>query len=432
MTGPLALRLPPPLATLLAARLPQLADEVLSAVAREVPAYARLLEGAVGRGVRTGVQSALRRFLSLGTPDPGDAGREVYTELGRGEARVGRSLDALLAAYRTGARVAWSRLAELGLQAGLPARDLVQMAGAVFAYIDELSAASAEGFAAEQSLLAGDRERRLRALGHLLLSDAPPWQVQEAATVAGWPPPGTLAAVLVPRPLGRELLARWDERTLLAAEDEAGGTALLLLPDLDGPGQRERLDRLLAGTRAVVGLPQPWREARRSAELVRRAAATAPAAATVPAAATAPAAATVPAAATAAAAANDASRSAAAPLHVEDVLGTLVVGADPLALAELTARRLAPFSGLTPRGRERLLATLRAWLAHQGDQKAVAAELHVHPHTVRYRLGLLREVLGGDLDHPLRRFELALVLLPGVPDVSARPAAGPVRATRVG
>ncbi len=387
MTGPLSLSLPGPLAAQLAEELPSLAGEVLSAIAREVPAYARPLEGEFGAGVRRGVQLALARFLQLtaespeGDEDVAARGREVYTELGRGEARVGRSLDALLGAYRTGARVAWARLARLGLDAGLPATELVELAGAVFAYIDELSAASAEGFTAEQARLSGDRERRSRALAQLLLSDASARELAAAAAVAGWLPPATLTAVLVPVAAGHEVAGRWDPRSLVAAEDDPAGTgagpwALLLLPDVDGPGQRERLDRLLSGRPCVVGLPRPWSEVRHSVALVRRAAA-----------------------------------GAGPGVHrVEDVLAGLVVGADPLALQELATRRLAPFDALTAGSRTRLLATLRAWLAAQGDRSAVAAELGVHPQTVRYRLGLLREVLGEDLDDPARRFELALVL----------------------
>ncbi len=383
MTGPLSLRLPPELAERLVQQLPSLADEVVAAIAGEVPAYARPLEGGFGAGVRRGVQLALARFLALAGEEPGSdearaaRGREVYIELGRGEARVGRSLDALLGAYRTGARVAWARLAQMGLDAGLPADALVQLAAAVFAYIDELSAASAEGFTAEQSALAGDRERRQRTLAQLLLTEVPAWQVEEAATVAGWPPPATLTAVLVPVRAGREVAARWDARTLLAAEDDRSGTALLLLPDVDGPGQRDRLSRLLAGRPSVVGLPRPWLEARLSVALVRRAVAGA---------------------------------EPTGVQRVEDRLAALVVTADPLALAELTARRLAPFADLTPRSRERLLDTLRVWLAHHGDRQAVAAELAIHPQTVRYRVGLLRDLLGDDLADPLRRFELTLVL----------------------
>jgi DNA-binding PucR family transcriptional regulator len=41
---------------------------------------------------------------------------------------------------------------------------------------------------------------------------------------------------------------------------------------------------------------------------------------------------------------------------------------------------------------------------------AVAAALHVHPQTVRYRLKRLRELFGERLDDPRVRFELALAL----------------------
>jgi DNA-binding PucR family transcriptional regulator len=40
----------------------------------------------------------------------------------------------------------------------------------------------------------------------------------------------------------------------------------------------------------------------------------------------------------------------------------------------------------------------------------MAADLHVHPQTVRYRLARLRELLGCALDDPETRFELEVVL----------------------
>ena len=60
--------------------------------------------------------------------------------------------------------------------------------------------------------------------------------------------------------------------------------------------------------------------------------------------------------------------------------------------------------------RERLLETLGAWLAHQRHTPRIAAELHVHPQTVRYRIGKLRELLGDALETPDGRFELELAL----------------------
>ena len=58
----------------------------------------------------------------------------------------------------------------------------------------------------------------------------------------------------------------------------------------------------------------------------------------------------------------------------------------------------------------RLLETLAAWLDHQGNVPQVAEALQVHPQTVRYRLGQLRELFGEALEDPEARFELALAV----------------------
>ena len=58
----------------------------------------------------------------------------------------------------------------------------------------------------------------------------------------------------------------------------------------------------------------------------------------------------------------------------------------------------------------RLLETLRAWLDHQRHTPRIAAELHVHPQTVRYRVRQLRELLGDAIETPEGRFELELAL----------------------
>ena len=100
------LRLPPALAAQLAGALPSLADEVLAAIAAEGAGVRPTAGGSVRRGgCAAGVQLALGQFLSpTGQSAQTGSGRQAYVELGRGEARAGRPLDALLAAYRTGAR----------------------------------------------------------------------------------------------------------------------------------------------------------------------------------------------------------------------------------------------------------------------------------------------------------------------------------------
>src|SRR4051794_41560587 len=129
--------LPQSLASVLEPELPGVADDIMAAIAAEVPAYARPLEGAFGRGLRVGVDEALRQFVAL-IRDPA-AGRDqgVYRALGGGEWREGRSLAALLAAYRGGARVARRRLARAGAGARVEPEAMDLPAQAILAYIDE-------------------------------------------------------------------------------------------------------------------------------------------------------------------------------------------------------------------------------------------------------------------------------------------------------
>jgi DNA-binding PucR family transcriptional regulator len=97
-------------------------------------------------------------------------------------------------------------------------------------------------------------------------------------------------------------------------------------------------------------------------------------------------------------------------VHVEDHLATLILRADEGLAKSLVGKRLRPLLELPDADRERLLETLRAWLDHQRHTPAVAAELHVHPQTVRYRIAKLRDLLGDTLETPEGRFELQMAL----------------------
>src|SRR5262245_19868689 len=139
--------LPQGLAATLRPELPGLAAEILEAIRHEVPEYDRPFQGEFGRGIRTGVEEALSRFLAV-IEDPDDApAPDVYRALGRGELRQGRGLDALQAAYRVGARVAWRRLSVAADEAGFTVAEQHLLAEAIFAYIDELASESVEGYA---------------------------------------------------------------------------------------------------------------------------------------------------------------------------------------------------------------------------------------------------------------------------------------------
>jgi hypothetical protein len=272
-------------------------------------------------------------------------------------------------------------VAEIAIEENVDRRTLALLADAVFAYIDELSALSAEGYAAEQSAAAGETERRRRRLARLLLGPEPdPDAVSTAALEAGWELPAKVAA-LAWTDGGRRLRSRLPADALtLEDEGESGGVALLADPD--APGLASRLERAAAQTTAVLGPAVP---ADRAAATAGRASAVLELIAT-------------------------GVIDAFGLVRADDHLAALSTHGDPGALGDLARVSLAPLDGETPASRTRLTETLRAWLDHQGEVARIAAELHVHPQTVRYRLGRLRELFGDRLDDPQARFELTLAL----------------------
>src|SRR5918995_1257967 len=191
--------LPAEIADLIEPELDATADAILIAIAREVPDYARPLEGAFGRGVRTGVTEALRQFAELIRSPSGarGPGREVYVALGRGELRQGRTLDALQSAYRVGARVAWRRLAAAARRAGVEPDVLSLLAESIFAYIETLSADSVEGYAEARARIEGERRRRSHELVVALVREPPADEadLRAAAQAMAWRIPRTAATI---------------------------------------------------------------------------------------------------------------------------------------------------------------------------------------------------------------------------------------------
>jgi hypothetical protein len=379
--------LPADVAPVLLAHLPDVTEELLDGVRRDVPVYARPLEGVFGEAIRRGVDVALTRFLQLpGTRRPAltpdDQG--VYVRLGRGELREGRTMDSLLAAYRSGARTTLRSLSEVAMGAGFDARVLIALGESVLAYIEELSAASAEGYAAEQSERAGDRDRLRDTVADMLIrGHGDEEAMRAAAAAAGWVLPERVVVVTLPSARREGLRSRLGEQALLTLRP---GDTVAVLPEPSSPSAREALARRLAGRAAVIGPARPWYAAPDSLRL--------------------------------AVMARDLLREedlrggadAQGPLWVAEHLADLLLLAEHTVLEDLAARRLAPLEALRPGPRSRLRATLLSWLKHHGQRAAMAAELDVHEQTVGYRVNQLREVFGEELNDPQARFELELVL----------------------
>ena len=317
----------------------------------------------------------------------------------------GRSLDALLAAYRLGARVAWRRLAAAGRGRGagaahaVPARRVdLRLHRRAVGRVDRglrdgaggrrrraAAAAPSPGRPADPGPAGRRRRDRGRGTGGRLGAarhGSPPWS-RRATSPTGW-------------------RCAWapdaDRRSSLPPR------VCALVPDPDGPGRRAQLEARLRGPsrRDRPGCPVAARggsarraRARRSGW--RRRGRSTP---------------------------TDGLLDADGPLAGAAAERRPAPGARPGRIGAL-----APLDGETAASRERLTETLLAWLRGRGRTEQVAAELHVHPQTVRYRLGRLRELYGDRLEDPDFRFELELALRSGPPRQVGSPHARPPRRT---
>jgi hypothetical protein len=374
----------------LQAVLPSMAERTVSAVTAEVPSYADAFGGRMGQTIENAVQMSLGAFLRLAVGAQGSDPASTLSpaldgayELGRGEARQGRSMDALLSAYRVGAREAWRELSATAVAAGVSADIVAQFAGLVFAFIDELSASSVAGHADELATTGRVRQRYLERLTRQLLTGEPTETLLASAEQADWRPPATFTAVLVAESQTRGLAARFGQSTLQLSEDlpdvdASEALAVLLVPNVDGRA-RSQLPSALQGRRALIGPARPWHAVQSSYRRALRA------------------------------------RDLPVPsdrevIDTDDFLVELVLTADRGAATDLRRQVLAPLAGLRLTTAERLTETLRSWVLHRGHREAVAADLFVHAQTVRYRMTQLRELYGDRLDDPRTILELAVAL----------------------
>lgn len=379
--------LPPETVAAIRADLARVADDVMEQIIREVPAYEDAFSGRMGEIIREAVQVALGGFLSLISdrrgPDalaPQASAVDGAYQLGRGEVRSGRSADALLSAYRIGARVSWQHLSARAVEQGIDPAAMASFAEMVFAYIDELSASSVAGHRDEAATEGRARQRTMERLGRQLIAGAPEANVLAAAERAEWQPPTTLTAVVIAESQAAAVQDALHRGTLQVTElPDLDGAALLLVPDAHGR-RRPALLRALGKRDCIIGPARDWLDVRASYDRAVRA------------------------------------RQLDLAGDTETHLPRLVLTADAAALDDLRAQALAPLDDLRPSTAAKLRETLRAWLLHQGRRDDIAAALFVHPQTVRYRMTQLRDLFGDRLESP--DTVLALTLALGVEEAS--------------
>lgn len=364
--------------------LPRLVEQIVREVWRAVPVYARPGEDRYAHVTRQGVDCAVRLFVDLveDSATARDELHEMCRRLGAGEARAGRTLDDLQAAYRVGTRVAWQGIMRLGQRHRLSSMAMGRLGEMLFGYADELAKVSFQGYREAQAEMEDAREGLRRRLLQLVLERpaVPVEVITDAAQAVGWSLPDTVVAVAVEphAHVSRTPVASWGP-------DVLGNLELphphLLLP---APVDQDRLHRIGSdlGARMVLGPPTPLDKAANSLRWAR-AAERLVARGVLP----------------------------AAPItRCAEHLTTLWLLSDEDLVDQLARQQLAPLSAFSEATRLRLAETLLSWLGHGGKIPKIAAELVVHPQTVRYRLRQLQQVFGDRLHDPGARFTMELVL----------------------
>jgi PucR C-terminal helix-turn-helix domain len=366
-------------AAVVRARLSGAVPEMIEVIGQAMPEYASPQRPDDQQRLADAVTGAVAQFIAHIT-HPGRSTLQItaqFRAIGSAAAREGRTLDAPQNALRLGARVAWHWLCEADV--GLDLRELSRVGQAIFAYLDELAAACAQGYAETRAEPAGERQLQCRRLLGMILSDPPPGAelLAAVARTAGWMLPARVAVAA---------LGEWRPQDALVPPDVLADPArpdpCLLLPDPDGPGRQAAIDRALRGRPAAIGPAVPLARAAMSLRWARHALALA----------------------------RSGIIPARDPVRCDQHLSTLLILADEDLAGALRSSRLASLARLRPGQRDRIAETMLAWLQSGENAAEVAQRIHVHPQTVRYRLRQVRELFGDQLRDPDRRFELHLAL----------------------
>ena len=358
----------------------RLADEITMPAEFRSRPYLR----AVVRASRDGLLALLRQLHDGGRPEPAE-----LAELGRAGARqaeLGVPLEVLLSGYRLAAKVVWREVVDEATRLGeLPPATVVALSEQVLEYLDGISGAVGSAYLETRERLVRQRDReRDRLLQRLLAGDVSPELRRLAATHdLDLTPPFWVLAVGGVDPVEAERLTTtaWHAARPLLAPDEPG-MWIALVParaDVDAlaASAAEAVPSVQIGAGpAATSLEQVAAAARRARAALR------------------------------AGTRLDPERR----LHLDRDLGVVASLLDqPDRLRDHVTHVLGPLVGNGGQRHRDLLATLDVVVSSRGLGEA-AARLHVHRHTVVYRIDRLRELLGVDLDDPEERHRLWLAL----------------------
>ncbi|MGW6013488.1 PucR family transcriptional regulator [Streptomyces sp. NPDC055210] len=358
--------LPPGLAPLLRARLPELTTEMVQAIRREVSGYRQPIGSAVAQDLAEAVRLAATQFTELVEEPDGPQQHYVprFRRLGRLEYLNGRGTDGLQAAFRIGARVACRRYVDVARQAAFSGELAVPLSEAVLTHIHALAEESVTGFEEARAGAADEVLRARRLLAARLLArhrDPLAEPLPDLARRAAWPLPERVRCAVLPSSAD---VSRVDEEVLRVSR---GGELHLVVPH---DGLLSPLEASHAAVGPSVALDEAW-VSLHCARLGRR---------------------------------------LGRPRAEEHLAELHLLHGAPIG-ALLCDQVLDPLRTLPPGKAERLTDTLEALLASGGrTAPEVAAALGIHPQTARNRLRQLASLYGEKLADPAFRFDAQLAL----------------------
>jgi hypothetical protein len=363
---------------------PSLAAEIFREIRRQIPEYDRPLDSLFSGGLLHGVETALAEFADSveGRGVPAEQRARVYRGLGRTELAEGRSMDSLHSALRLGGRLAWRRYARVARRVGTRPEQMVDLAEAVFAHVDQIATASVLGYAQARADI-GAAQRLRRRLAELVVAPAADAaELEKAAEAADWALPESVACAALGSATHAD--SAQDESRLpeAALTDLVSTNPYMVLPDPELWLRKPEITGFLRERRAVLGPVVPLSEAADSLRWARTARARLPEQVLEH-----------------------------APVLCDSHLPELLLLSDERLVRLIGERRLAPLATLTEKQRDRLESTLLAWLdTNRGSAPQIAALLGIHPQTARSRLHRVHDLFGAALADPETRFEIELAL----------------------
>jgi PucR C-terminal helix-turn-helix domain len=363
------------IAAALRTSLPALTERITARIRAEVPFYAGqdvVTLDDLRESVRDNIDYVLASLTGSATPN-----LSAPHATGRARAAQGAPLAEMLTAYRVGVAELWSAMAATARDLpGVPAGDVIDLAGAVFAVQNTYSDAALAAYRDEARDMLRTQERERAALVEVILTGAAArgtlWEVANALRL---PLDGAFLVVAAETALGHDpipraesALAVLDVRSVWRLDAELS-LGVLSLPDRT---RNEAVLNVLGrhATRRVGASPvfAELHQASWALELARLALGSHPEGTGV--------------------------------TQFRDSPIDLLVAAAPHAALKAARAVLGSLLALPEDELELLLGTFEAWVRASGSASAAGAALFCHPNTVRYRLRRIESGSGRTLGNP--------------------------------